>query len=597
MRLEVIPHASLPYAGSGRANESGNFSLSELKTEAMPQSGTAPVQVVWARAYSDLETPAALHYAGKHIHIRNIIDGNASSYWEAWPASDKPHEAVLFPAAAVPAAAGDVLTFTLQFGPHRFHGLGQFRLSLSGDPALLEPAMVMRQEQRCAARMLPDPWLRLAAAYAVNGSKDEALRCFGKALQLADDGAGKGRVIAVAAAQPGQLENLAESTPNDGQFQAELARYYAERGNKQLADAALSKARALFEAELAKEPANATLAGELADLLLIDSTPRTVGPQPAGLEENRLADPRLKLFAAYRLIGRNGKASEYLGNALRADPKLGDDRESQYRYQAARAAVVAATAPDRDEPPQGDAAKAMLRGQALDWLTAELASWSMVLESALPQNRLLIVPVLTTWQNNHDLAGVRDVAALARLPAEEQKAFAQLWTEVAALSKQAEESATNTERLAVARIAYQRKQFATATRQWAKALANDPKLAVGRNERHRYSAASAAALAAAGQGQDEPAPDEAAKADLRAQALDWLTAELAVWDKLLTSGTLKDRQLIAQTLRQWQTGSDLASIRDAAALTKLRDMEQKAFAPLWADVAALLKKATAKSGP
>ena len=38
-----------------------------------------------------------------------------------------------------------------------------------------------------------------------------------------------------------------------------------------------------------------------------------------------------------------------------------------------------------------------------------------------------------------DLAGIRDAAALAKLPADEQKAFTQFWADVAALLKKAEE--------------------------------------------------------------------------------------------------------------------------------------------------------------
>ena len=49
-----------------------------------------------------------------------------------------------------------------------------------------------------------------------------------------------------------------------------------------------------------------------------------------------------------------------------------------------------------------------------------------------------------------------------------------------------------------------------------------------------------------------------------------------------------------RTLRHWQQDTDLAGIRDAAALAKLPADEQKAFAQLWADVAALLKKAEEK---
>jgi len=71
-----------------------------------------------------------------------------------------------------------------------------------------------------------------------------------------------------------------------------------------------------------------------------------------------------------------------------------------------------------------------------------------------------------------NLAGLRDAAVLAKLPADEQKAFTQFWTDVA----KAAEPANNPECLVVARLAYDREQFAFATRLWAEALASDRKL-------------------------------------------------------------------------------------------------------------------------
>jgi hypothetical protein len=160
---------------------------------------------------------------------------------------------------------------------------------------------------------------------------------------------------------------------------------------------------------------------------------------------------------------------------------------------------------------------------------------------------------------------------------------------VPALLQGKDETGINAERLAVARIASCGKHFAVATRLWARALESDPTLGDDRQAQHRYNAARAAALAAAGQSQGEP-PDDAARARLRGQALDWLTAEVKVWGNLAASGPPQDRPLIAQALSHWQQDSDLAGIRDAAALAKLPSAEQKAFAQLWADVAALLKK-------
>jgi formylglycine-generating enzyme required for sulfatase activity len=90
-------------------------------------------------------------------------------------------------------------------------------------------------------------------------------------LMVASDRAGKAKIIAVASLVEGVLAELAESAPNDGRFQAELARHLAERGQKAQAEVALAKARALFETQLASEPASATIASDLADVLLFDT--------------------------------------------------------------------------------------------------------------------------------------------------------------------------------------------------------------------------------------------------------------------------------------------------------------------------------------
>jgi hypothetical protein len=162
-----------------------------------------------------------------------------------------------------------------------------------------------------------------------------------------------------------------------------------------------------------------------------------------GLEEKRqeamkVADVETRLAAAYALAGRNDKAVEYYRKGLQADPKLGDDRQTQHRYNAARAAALAAAGQGKDMPPQSGAAKAKFRRQALDWLKAEFTAWSKLLESGPPQTRPLIARTLDHWQKDSDLASIRDKAALDKLPADELAAFTQLWADVAALLKKAE---------------------------------------------------------------------------------------------------------------------------------------------------------------
>jgi hypothetical protein len=160
--------------------------------------------------------------------------------------------------------------------------------------------------------------------------------------------------------------------------------------------------------------------------------------------------------------------------------------------------------------------------------------------------------------------------------------------------KLASGTARGEDRLAFARIVYDQKKFALATRLWAQALESDSKLFDDRHMQHRYNAARAAALAAAGQGSDEPPPDDAEKAKLRRQALDWLKAELTAWGRLLESGPPQDRPVIASTLSDWKQDNALAGIRDAAALAKLPAEEREAFLQLWTDQAELVKKAWAR---
>jgi serine/threonine protein kinase len=123
-------------------------------------------------------------------------------------------------------------------------------------------------------------------------------------------------------------------------------------------------------------------------------------------------------------------ATRLWAGALEADPKLADDRQAQHRYNAACAAALAGCGKGTDDPPPDDTSKVKLRRQALDWLNAELAAWSKILESGAPQARPVVASTLKHWKEDADLAGVRDDAALAKLPQEERAACKQLWGDV-----------------------------------------------------------------------------------------------------------------------------------------------------------------------
>ena len=130
---------------------------------------------------------------------------------------------------------------------------------------------------------------------------------------------------------------------------------------------------------------------------------------------------------------RHAAAARFWAEALEADPKLGDDRRAQHRYNAACAASLAAAGQGKDDPSPDDAARAKLRGQAIGWLKAELAAWTKLLESGPPQARPFIAQTLDHWKVDTDLAGIRDADALAKLPEAERKDWQSLWAEVDAL--------------------------------------------------------------------------------------------------------------------------------------------------------------------
>jgi serine/threonine-protein kinase len=148
------------------------------------------------------------------------------------------------------------------------------------------------------------------------------------------------------------------------------------------------------------------------------------------------------------------------------------------------------------------------------------------------------------------------------------------------------------ERLALARLCQQYKQLhAASARFYAEAFADQPSLAQDLRAGHRYDAACAAALAAAGQGKDAGQLDDQQRAALRQQALDWLSADLGAWAKMVDKGSPPERLRVQRTLQHWQKDPDLAGLRDEEPLSRLPEAQRRQWQKLWAEVAALRDKA------
>ncbi len=178
--------------------------------------------------------------------------------------------------------------------------------------------------------------------------------------------------------------------------------------------------------------------------------------------------------------------------------------------------------------------------------------------------------------NSFSFYRVREILLAVRLPA---------------ILKGDDHPRDNTERLEIADLCYRKALHGASARIYTEALSIDPKLADDLEASHRYNAACAAALAGCGQGKDDPPPDEAAKAILRRQAIEWLKADLAARAKRLDGGKPEDRAGLVRTLRHWKVDRDLVGIREEGDLKKLAEDERKAWQAFWAEVVALLKKA------
>ena len=210
--------------------------------------------------------------------------------------------------------------------------------------------------------------------------------------------------------------------PNNFQYRNHLTNQFVNliRAYEGLgrADEAANARRELAELE-ASDPATLALDKRLADVL------NGRAPKDDG-ERVRLAN-RASVHALHV------SATRLFAAALEHDPKLGDDRQAQHRYNAACAAALAGAGRGKDDPPPDDAARAKLRGQALRWLRAELSAWKRVAMTVGSGNKETVAKTLAHWKEDVDLTGIRDETELAKLSEEERTEFKRLWDDVEGL--------------------------------------------------------------------------------------------------------------------------------------------------------------------
>ncbi len=181
LRLEVMPHESLPDDGPGRAPlfSVGDFLLSEVTIEHVAGDDAKPVRAAIASASHS--------FAQKGREASLAIDGELDTGWSIQGRTGEAHRAVFRLAEPIAVKPGGRIVVTLAQRYIHQMTMGRFRLSVTSDggdvkasphPAEVEAALLTLAERRSAEErdVLRRHWLSVAPQLAKANEEITALR-------------------------------------------------------------------------------------------------------------------------------------------------------------------------------------------------------------------------------------------------------------------------------------------------------------------------------------------------------------------------------------------------------------------------------------
>jgi serine/threonine-protein kinase len=170
-----------------------------------------------------------------------------------------------------------------------------------------------------------------------------------------------------------------------------------------------------------------------AEAMILHDLPSFLG----GIYRPRDNEERLTLLGVCQFMNRNlAQASLYV-DAFDADPRLGNELMTDHRYRAACAAALAGSGHGEDVANLDEGERTRWREKAHGWLRLDLTAWALKLDRGDAKDRPLVRQALTAWLSNSDLAGIREPAALEKLPSDERKGWLVFWKEVKSLLERA----------------------------------------------------------------------------------------------------------------------------------------------------------------
>jgi serine/threonine-protein kinase len=296
-------------------------------------------------------------------------------------------------------------------------------------------------EYRAAVRLQPDSAAAhdsLGALLLARSELAEANAEFRESIRLAENFAAPHHNLGLSLRGEGKMDDaiaeFREAIRLDGELVGEapfglgatlrrLGRYgeaidHYHRLRAQVRDNPRLNAR--LDADLASAKREVVLAARLPALLRGADKPKDAAE---GLE-----------FAVLAYDARHFALSAGLyAESFRVDPRLAGDMAAQHRYLAACSAARATADKGNAGPPLEEPARARWRQQALDWIRADLAYGTKLVESGMPVANEIVNVRLRRWKTDPDLAAVREKDALEKLPEVERRSWHEFWAEVDAL--------------------------------------------------------------------------------------------------------------------------------------------------------------------
>ncbi|MHC4898155.1 MAG: tetratricopeptide repeat protein [Planctomycetota bacterium] len=161
---------------------------------------------------------------------------------------------------------------------------------------------------------------------------------------------------------------------------------------------------------------------------------------PAVLEEESApidAEELIELARLCHMKQLDAAAVKLYRRAFKSEPGLVDDVDTHHLLDAAVSAALAGSGVGKDASSLDETERPGLRKQAIVWLRARLAQWKKALDAGGEASAKEIVAHLEQWKRHKQLAGVRNKAALSKLPERERKDCEAFWREVGELLKKA----------------------------------------------------------------------------------------------------------------------------------------------------------------